>query len=277
MYALLFLALIPSAPAPRESPKDLDKLQGIWKVTAMESRGILRPVAVGNAGQARAIVIAGDAFAWTTVAGTLKIDSKKKTVDLVVTEGRYKGEVIPGLYELSGNTLKLAVPSPLVRLGNVRTAERPAELKTGPETRHSLYTFERDVTATKAEAAAKLKERKENVARRARLDFLVGDRLGGSLVVEDLLEGPTRNFDKSFGKSSSGLTASRNVWTSWRRAKKRRRRRRSNPTEGKPTRRALGRVQSGQEGSVPLRFLPLLPYAFHMNSLSNPISFFMEG
>ena len=179
MYALLFLALIPSAPAPRESPKDLDKLQGIWKVTAMESRGILRPVAVGNAGQARAIVIAGDAFAWTTVAGTLKIDSKKKTVDLVVTEGRYKGEVIPGLYELSGNTLKLAVPSPLVRLGNVRTAERPAELKTGPETRHSLYTFERDVTATKAEAAAKLKERKENVAAQGAAGLPGGGPAGG--------------------------------------------------------------------------------------------------
>jgi hypothetical protein len=125
-------------------------------------------------------VIAGDVYAWTTIAGTIKIDSQKKTVDLVVTEGRYKGQIIPGLYELSDNTLKLAFPSPLARVGGVRAAaERPEELKTGPETRHSLYTFERDVTATKAEVASKLKERKENVAAQGAAGLPGGGPAGG--------------------------------------------------------------------------------------------------
>jgi uncharacterized protein (TIGR03067 family) len=165
MHALVFLALIPSAPAPSDIPKELQKLQGIWKMTASERGGVAGPTPPAGFPDRSTLVVVGDAYVFTTHAGTIKIDLEKKTADLTITEGRYKGATLPGLLEISGDTLKLAIQSPSATTRGARgaptTRERPKELKTEDGTTHILYTFERDAKATKEQAATKLKELKD--------------------------------------------------------------------------------------------------------------------
>src|SRR5437660_4106273 len=110
--AILFLVAL----APVETPKDLDtkamleKLQGVWKVTAVESnRG--RATFLGGAGGGPApgaapvarfaahsdtLVIVGNRYAFGQHAGTLKLDLSRRphAVDFEVTAGPYKGDIV---------------------------------------------------------------------------------------------------------------------------------------------------------------------------------------
>jgi uncharacterized protein (TIGR03067 family) len=169
MHALLFLALVPSAPAPaekeKEVPKELKALQGVWKITAIEQSGGPGPAGFAPATERPPLVIVGNEYAFlSNQFGTVKADPEKKEIDLTVTEGRTKGQVLPSLFELDGDTLKLAIPSAArgVR-GAPGTVERPKELKSGTGLRVTLYTFQRDAKATKEQAAAQLKEQKERL------------------------------------------------------------------------------------------------------------------
>jgi len=156
----MFLLLCPAVPLDAKGedvPKELAKLQGIWKPTALESRGTELPVKqLGTSGR-YTLVIVGNGYALSTHGGTLKIDATKQTVDLAITDGRYKGTTLLGLYELKDNTLRLALPSPLA------AGERPTELKATRENGLMVYTFERD-KATKEAAADQLRELRSTLA-----------------------------------------------------------------------------------------------------------------
>jgi uncharacterized protein (TIGR03067 family) len=157
MHAILLLALAaPLAADPDETKSDKTKLQGVWKVTAVESRGAALPGDRLNTDR-YTLVIVGDDYVLLTHAGTVTFDRDKKTLDMKITDGRYKGRdlTLKGLYELTDDTLKIAIPSPAAR-----GSDRPLELKTGENTTHTLYTFERDKKAKKEDAEAKLKELK---------------------------------------------------------------------------------------------------------------------
>jgi uncharacterized protein (TIGR03067 family) len=157
MYALLWLTLLAPAPVEKPMPKGPQELQGVWKITTMESGGTAAAANLRTADR-YTLVVVGDAYVLRLHAGTLTVDIKKKTVDMTVTEGPYKGTTVPGIFELKDGTLKLAFSTP------GRNPVRPTELKTGPGTTHMLYTFEHDKTATKEQAAAKLKELTESLA-----------------------------------------------------------------------------------------------------------------
>ena len=124
----------------------------------MESRGT--PLAPGRLGTSAryTLVIVGNGYALSTHGGTVKIDGAKQTVDLAITDGRYKGTTLLGLYELKDNTLRLALPSPLA------AGERPTELKATRENGLMVYTFERDPKATKQAAADQLRELRSTLA-----------------------------------------------------------------------------------------------------------------
>ena len=170
MNAALLLAL--SLGAPVEIGKDgkgdkaikeaMEKFQGVWKTTAVESRGRATTPAALNSDR-YSLVVGGEAYVFLTHAGTVKLDPEKKTIDLVINEGRYKGTTAPGIYELSGDTLKIALAIPSA----AGPGARPTELKSSAEARHTLYTFEKDGKATKEQAAAKLKELTGTLARSA--------------------------------------------------------------------------------------------------------------
>ncbi len=47
-----------------------------------------------------------------TTAGTFTVDAQKKTVDMHPADGRYKGHTLHGIYELEGETLRVAFAEP---------------------------------------------------------------------------------------------------------------------------------------------------------------------
>ena len=171
MNAALVLALALGAPVEigkdgkgdKATREAMEKLQGVWKATAVESLGRALPPATVNSDR-YTLVVDGDAYVLLTHAGTVKLDPAKKTIDLIITEGRYKGTTAPGLYELSGDTLKIALAVPSTP---ARALARPTDLKASAEARHTLYTFEKDGKATREQAAARLKNLTETVARGA--------------------------------------------------------------------------------------------------------------
>jgi uncharacterized protein (TIGR03067 family) len=91
-------------------------LVGTWKVVSTSSDGQTKPPE--QIGDMR-VIISGEQY---TVAkggqvvgrANMTADPTKqpKTIDLVVTEGEKKGQVFPGIYELSGDTLRIAWSQP---------------------------------------------------------------------------------------------------------------------------------------------------------------------
>src|SRR3712207_5799138 len=128
----LLLALALGAPAEiggkdaKAEKAELEKLQGIWKLTERATATNVFPPAKGVTAERYTLVVGGDAYVLYTHAGTIKFDPAKKTVDLTITDGRYKGTTVPGLYELSGDTLKLAIHAPGARAAGT---DRPKALK----------------------------------------------------------------------------------------------------------------------------------------------------
>ena len=105
--------------------KELKKFQGTWTFESVEAGGKKLP-----ADQFKGITVTfeGDKYAVkkgdeVVEAATQKLDPSKspKTLDAKVTDGPNKGAVILGIYEISGDTLKVCF-DPEVK-------KRPAEFK----------------------------------------------------------------------------------------------------------------------------------------------------
>ncbi|PWT88606.1 MAG: hypothetical protein C5B55_12825 [Blastocatellia bacterium] len=98
---------------------DLDKLQGTWSVTALQSDG--KPMSGALLQEAR-IVVKGDQFTSLGMGapykGVLEIaaDKKPKTVDLVFTGGHAKGTRQLGIYRIDGDEWSICFALP----GDVR-------------------------------------------------------------------------------------------------------------------------------------------------------------
>jgi uncharacterized protein (TIGR03067 family) len=91
--------------------KDLKKLQGTWTFESVEVGGKEEPAADFKG---MTVTFAGDKFTVkkgdeVIQVGTEKLDPSKspKTVDVTVAEGLNKGAVMLGIYEISGETLKV--------------------------------------------------------------------------------------------------------------------------------------------------------------------------
>ncbi len=150
MTPLLVLTLALAAPVPKAPVKAEAKFDGVWILKARESRGKETPL-TASVKSTHTLVIAGNDFYFRNFAGTVKLDAEKKTLDMAVTAGLYKGESTGGVFERTDDTLKVALP-----ITPRTTAVRPTELKTVPGVSGYLYTFERDKDA---KAADVLKEK----------------------------------------------------------------------------------------------------------------------
>src|SRR5262249_23193453 len=138
MLVVLVTGLLPGADAEGEAKQELDKLQGSWILESVETKGrelpkekIARNVLVIREDKlaGKVLVIGGDKF--TSMSGekvlaeaTIKVDPTKspKWIDQTFKNKEGKLVVRPGIYELTGDTLRLAFDR-----------ERPKELKTTPE------------------------------------------------------------------------------------------------------------------------------------------------
>lgn len=161
MTPLLLLTVTLAAPVPKGPDKVEAKFDGVWVLKSMEYRGGER-LPSATLMESYTLVVVGNDYIFKTHGGTIKFDKEKKTVELNVAAGTYKGETSGGVFERDGDTLKLAIPS----IPRTTTA-RPTELKTGANTTHYLYTFERNKDATAEKAAEQLKARTAALPNRA--------------------------------------------------------------------------------------------------------------
>jgi uncharacterized protein (TIGR03067 family) len=108
--------------------KEVKKLQGTWTFESSEAGGKEVP-ADGLKGLV--LIFEGDKHTVKNgdkviQVGTQKLDPSKspKTIDVTMTEGPNKGAVMLGIYEISGDTLKVCF--------DAEGKKRPTEFKSAP-------------------------------------------------------------------------------------------------------------------------------------------------
>ena len=137
MLVFLITASLPRGDAEKETKQELDKLQGTWILESVETKGMQLPK---DKIAKNVLVIKGDKF--TSMSGekvlaerTFKIDLTKspKWIDQEFKNKEGKLVVRPGIYELTGDTLRLAFDT-----------QRPKELKTTAESNLNITVYKRE-------------------------------------------------------------------------------------------------------------------------------------
>ncbi len=107
--------------------KELEKFHGAWTFASVESGGKELPI---DGFKDMTVTFEGDKYTVKVgdkviQAATQKLDPSQspKTLDVTITEGVDKGSVLLGVYEISGDTLKVCFDS--------ADKKRPTEFKTG--------------------------------------------------------------------------------------------------------------------------------------------------
>jgi len=144
-YALLFLAIgylmVGSSTADEKTAKkDLDALQGVWKVEGLTQDG-----KQATAAQLKEMTFTIKDNKYTVMvggkeaeSGTIKLDpdKKPKTIDFSIQTGNDKGKSQQGIYELNGDNLKFCMSAP-------GKADRPIKLAAAANSGHILTTLKR--------------------------------------------------------------------------------------------------------------------------------------
>jgi uncharacterized protein (TIGR03067 family) len=126
LIAVCFFLLVANAAQDDLAKKDLDRLQGVWRLTSLVSDG--KPIPEKDVKG----VITIKANKWievdsggTTVESTIKLDPSKKlkAIDITPLSGHDKGLLYLGIYSIEGDTLKIYVKN----AGG--DTERPNEFK----------------------------------------------------------------------------------------------------------------------------------------------------
>jgi uncharacterized protein (TIGR03067 family) len=137
MLVVLMTWLQPGADGDKETKQELDNLQGSWILESVETKGTQLPK---DKIAQNVLVIRGDKL--TTMSGqkvlaeaTFTIDPTKSPRWIDQTFKNKEGNLVvrPGIYELTGDTLRLAFDR-----------ERPKELKTAPESSLNITVYKRE-------------------------------------------------------------------------------------------------------------------------------------
>jgi len=119
----LAAGLLLAADSPKDDPakKEAEGLQGKW----VAEKTVISGKESGKNDQTT-LVVEGESVSWkytllmgdtaksSTIQFTFKLDPKKKPaeIDLIPTEGPFKGKAFPSIYLLDGDTLKLCRSQP---------------------------------------------------------------------------------------------------------------------------------------------------------------------
>lgn len=114
----LLIALVLSsfaAPTTDDAGKASAGLEGTWELTGLVDGGKTAPPEVLRGAKA---MFTKDTFTLISPDGVektlynIKTDAAKspKTIDITATEGTFKGEAVPAIYEIVGDTLRLCQP-----------------------------------------------------------------------------------------------------------------------------------------------------------------------
>jgi len=118
--------------------KDIDKLQGVWKIVALEMEGHAVPPAAFGEGK---IELSGSRFKTTGMGavyeGTASFDESKspREFNLNFETGPEKGNTSLGIYELGGDTWRICL--------STRGSTRPTEFAAKPGTGFALEVLNR--------------------------------------------------------------------------------------------------------------------------------------
>jgi uncharacterized protein (TIGR03067 family) len=114
MRTLLVLSVVVALCGLSRAAEKADALGGKWEIVSLERDG-----KADDALKGAIRVHEGDKYTVTpkegkAITGTFKLDAaaKPKTLDMMPGEGRYKGKTLLGIYELEGDTLKVAFAEP---------------------------------------------------------------------------------------------------------------------------------------------------------------------
>jgi len=133
---LVVVGFLVAADAPQDEQK---KLEGTWSMISGEEKGekvpeqTLKNAKLTFRGDKHTVMVGKE-----TMIGTHKLDPAKKPaeIDVVDTEGQYKGKTLLGIYKLEGDQFTVCFPAP--------DKERPKEFTTKSGTGEILHTWKRE-------------------------------------------------------------------------------------------------------------------------------------
>lgn len=140
---LLCLLLLPNpSPASQDKEeaarKELVKFQGEWKLVAGEASGQAMPP---NIVSAFSMMIKENQYEFRnnleTEKGTLILDPSQKPaqIDIMITEGSFKGQKQIGIYEYTGKKVKFCITQP-------GETKRPEKFISTAENQCMIFEFE---------------------------------------------------------------------------------------------------------------------------------------
>jgi uncharacterized protein (TIGR03067 family) len=145
LAVVLCVAALAAAGAdekPDPARKEAERLRDVWRLVAVERAGVKEP-RPKRGEEPRILTFDGDKFALkrgdaVLQAGTRKLDPTKtpKALALAVAEGEGKGTTQLGVYDLTGDTLKVCL--------DPQGKKRPAGFETAPESGYTLFVLQRE-------------------------------------------------------------------------------------------------------------------------------------
>jgi uncharacterized protein (TIGR03067 family) len=144
LLAVVATSLLLAADAPKDDAtkkKEVDKLQGAWKVSRWDSGGNSLP---DEALKQMKFNIKGDKytfeFADMKEEGTMTLDPSKNpaTIDLKIEEGNDKGKTQVGIYKLEKDTIKLC-------LAPAGSKDRPKEFASKEDSENIFIVIQREL------------------------------------------------------------------------------------------------------------------------------------
>jgi uncharacterized protein (TIGR03067 family) len=139
LAAVCVLLALPAAEPKKDelAKKELEKLQGTWKLVSIEKRG-QKFDAEGKVPDSFNMVIAGDkmTFGKREITFTIDLTTDPKLIDLTHVKEKV---TIESIYKLDGDTFTMCY-----RPGDAPAKDRPTAFKTDEKTTYEIRVYKRE-------------------------------------------------------------------------------------------------------------------------------------